>query len=171
MPIRRWTGSAGVVFHVLNRGVRRLRLFDEIGDYEAFVRVFQQAQTRVPIRCLSYCLMPNHFHLVLWPREDSDIFSFMSWLTLTHSKRWHRWRGTNYFGASLKALTILGAKKGYELVGCNFGGTNAFFVRRDLLADHFRRPFTAENHFEPVRYFLYRKNGHPREFGPFEIVS
>jgi hypothetical protein len=83
----------------------------------------------------------------------------------------HRWRGTNYFGASLKALTILGAKKGYELVGCNFGGTNAFFVRRDLLADHFRRPFTAENHFEPVRYFLYRKNGHPREFGPFEIVS
>ncbi len=57
--------------------------------------------------------------------------------------------GTRDFGASLAALERLGRKKGYLLVGCNFGGTNAFFVREDLAANHFVGPFTAENHYEP----------------------
>ena len=85
---------AGVVFHVLNRGVRRLRLFDQPGDYRAFQKVFGEAQKRVPIRCLAYCLMPNHFHLVLWPTTDTELSAFMAWLTATHSKRWHARRGT-----------------------------------------------------------------------------
>ena len=85
---------AGVVFHVLNRGVRRLRLFDRPGDYRAFLEVFREAQQRIPIRCLAYCLMPNHFHLVLWPRTDTELSAFMAWLTTTHSKRWHAWRRT-----------------------------------------------------------------------------
>ena len=32
-------------------------------------------------------------------------------------------------------------------MGCNFVGTNAFFVRSDLVGDHFSRPYTAEHHF------------------------
>jgi putative transposase len=94
MPYRRRAGMAGVVFHVLNRGVRRLRLFDRPGDYGAFLQVFREAQDRIPIRCLAYCLMPNHFHLVLWPRADEELSAFMAWLTATHSKRWHAWRRT-----------------------------------------------------------------------------
>jgi hypothetical protein len=54
------------------------------------------------------------------------------------------WSGTNHYGASLKALELLGQSKGYVLVGCDFGGNNAFFVREDLTADHFCAPFTAE---------------------------
>ncbi len=54
-------------------------------------------------------------------------------------------------GASLKALTDLGARKGYSLVGCNIGGVNAFFIRNDLLGDHFVPPYSAENHYEPKR--------------------
>jgi len=88
-----------MVFHVLNRGVRRLRLFDHAGDYAAFLRVMAAAQQKVPMRCLSYCLMPNHFHLVLWPQGDGDLSRFMFWLLSTHSKRWHLWRGTNGTGA------------------------------------------------------------------------
>lgn len=57
-------------------------------------------------------------------------------------------------GASLKALELLGLEKGYELVGCGFTGCNAFFVRTDLAGDHFLRPSTAEQHFEPLRDFL-----------------
>lgn len=94
MPYPRRVGAAGVVFHVLNRGVRRLRLFDQPGDYRAFLEVFREAQERVPIRCLAYCLMPNHFHLVLWPSSDTELSAFMAWLTATHSKRWHAWRQT-----------------------------------------------------------------------------
>lgn len=64
------------------------------------------------------------------------------------------WNGTNYFGASLSALAQLGAQKGYDLVGCSLSGVNAFFVRRDLVADRFHAPGSAEEHYEPARYFL-----------------
>lgn len=76
------------------------------------------------------------------------------------------WDGTSYFGASLLALERLGKSKGYNLVGCNFTGTNAFFVREDLTADLFERPFTAEHHYEPNRDFLYYRNGHTRGHRP-----
>lgn len=78
---------------------------------------------------------------------------------------------TCYFGASLKSLEILGSKKGYKLVGCDFRGVNAFFVREDLVKDKFLEPFTAENHYEPYRsHYLGTKIDHPRPFafGDFE---
>ena len=66
----------------------------------------------------------------------------------------HTWDGTDYFGASLKAFETLLGLRGYKLVGCNLSGTNAFFVREDVAKDPpFCAPFTAENHYEPVRYY------------------
>jgi hypothetical protein len=62
--------------------------------------------------------------------------------------------GTNFFGASLEALVRLGRVKGYRVVGCNISGSNAFFVREDLCADHFVEPATAEEHYEPPRHFF-----------------
>ena len=70
------------------------------------------------------------------------------------------WNGTQNFGASLKALEILGRQLGYSLVGCEFIGANAFFVRDDLLADKFVEPFTSENHYEPPRYSMSHRRGH-----------
>lgn len=67
----------------------------------------------------------------------------------------YRWDGTNYFGASLKALEGLGRQKGYALVGCSLAGGNAFFVRQDLVQERFCSPFTAENHYEPPRCTLF----------------
>lgn len=71
---------------------------------------------------------------------------------------------TSHFGASLYSFEILAEKKGYSLVGCSYSGVNAFFVRNDLLQNHFHQPLTAENHYEPPRYFLYTKNGHYRSW-------
>jgi len=103
---------AGVVFHVLNRGVRRLTLFDRSSDYLAFIKVFAEAQERIPMRCLAYCLMPNHFHLVLWPQTDSELPAFMAWLTTTHSKRWHAHRRTagtgHVYQGRYKAFPVAG---------------------------------------------------------------
>ena len=70
------------------------------------------------------------------------------------------WDGTQNFGASLKALENLGRKLGYSLVGCDFNGVNAFFVRNDLAAGKFAEPFTAENHFESPRYEYVHHRGH-----------
>ncbi len=75
--------------------------------------------------------------------------------------------GNNYFGASLKAFEKLGAQKGYALVGVNYGGGNAFFVRSDLVSDEkFLPPFTAEQHYEPPRFFFALTAGHPPAAGP-----
>ena len=82
------------------------------------------------------------------------------------------WDGvTNYYGASMKALELLGAQKGYSLVGCNFTGVTCFFVRNDLLGSHFEAPFTSENHFEPARYFVRMPNGHAPGFGPVRHIT
>ena len=80
-----------------------------------------------------------------------------------------KYAGGSHFGASLKSLEKLGRAKGYTLVGCNFLGANAFFVRDDLVGDKFAAPFTAEHHYEPPRYPLVAEVvGHRRNFGPFE---
>lgn len=81
------------------------------------------------------------------------------------------WGYTNYYGASLKAFEELGTEKGYRLVGCNYTGVTAFFVRNDLVADEFLAPFTSENHFEPPRYFVRMPNGHDPGFGPMVAVG
>jgi hypothetical protein len=74
------------------------------------------------------------------------------------------WDGTQAFGASLKAFELLGHKLGYSLVGCDIVGVNAFFVRDDLVGDKFAAPYTAENHYEPPRYGLSLRWGHPSKF-------
>lgn len=67
------------------------------------------------------------------------------------------WDGTQAFGASLKAFELLGAQLEYSLVGCDIIGVNAFFIRNDVVADHFLAPFTSENHYEPPRYDLWNR--------------
>jgi putative transposase len=78
-----------MIFHCLNRSVARMTLFEKDGDYEAFERVLEEAHARVPLRILDYTVMPNHWHLVVWPESDGDVSEFFQWLTVTHSMRWH----------------------------------------------------------------------------------
>ncbi len=69
-----------------------MTIFETNGDYEAFERVLTQAVERSKMRLLSYCVMPNHWHLVVWPHEDGQLSNFVGWLTLTHTQRWHAHR-------------------------------------------------------------------------------
>ena len=81
------------------------------------------------------------------------------------------WDGTQAFGASLKSFELLGRKRGYSLVSCDITGVNAFFVRDDLVGDQFAAPYTAENHYEPPRYGLTYRWGHPStHFGDSDHV-
>ena len=89
----------GLVFHVMNRAVQKRRLFEVASDYEAFMRCLAFAHARVPVALLAYCIMPNHFHLVLMSNEDGQISKFMKLLESTHSKRWHACRRTTGTGA------------------------------------------------------------------------
>jgi len=98
MPRRRVAGSGGVVFHVLNRAVRRARLFDHDDDYRALLRLVGSTLSKVPVEMFAYCIMPNHFHFVVRPERDGDLSNYMKLLTLTHSKRWHVAHGTTGTG-------------------------------------------------------------------------
>jgi putative transposase len=69
-----------------------MTIFNDDGDYEAFEKVLAQAVERTGTRLLAYCLLPNHWHLVVWPQEDGELSRFVGWLTLTHTQRWHAHR-------------------------------------------------------------------------------
>jgi putative transposase len=84
----------GLVYHVLNRGNARRTIFQSGADYLAFVRILDEVRERVPMRIVAWCLMPNHWHLVLWPTEDGELSDYLRLVTLTHAQRWHAHRGT-----------------------------------------------------------------------------
>ena len=81
-----------MVFDVLNRGVGRRTVFDKDGDYLAFERVIDETLRTRPMRICAYCLMPNHWHFILWPKNDGDLAAFIEQLTNTHVKRWKEHR-------------------------------------------------------------------------------
>ena len=100
MPRRARSIQGGLVYHVLNRSNARLTLFHKEGDYRAFERVLEQAHARDPLRILAYCVMPNHWHMVVWPKRGSDtqVSEFFRWLTVTHTQRWHAHNHTSGTG-------------------------------------------------------------------------
>jgi putative transposase len=84
----------GQVYHALNRASARATMFEGPIDYRQFEQVLQEARARTGMRILAYCLMPNHWHLVLWPEADGQLRRFMTWLALTHTQRWHAGRAS-----------------------------------------------------------------------------
>ncbi|SIO67652.1 putative transposase [Singulisphaera sp. GP187] len=94
MPRTARASVAGLWYHVLNRGYRREAVFHKPGDYDAFVQAMTDAGSRVPVDLLGYCLMPNHFHLLVRPHSDGDLGRWMQWLLTAHARRYHRHYGT-----------------------------------------------------------------------------
>ena len=62
MPRTAWAAPGGMVFHVLNRGVARMQLFEKAGDYQAFEQVLRDTLDQSPMRICAYAVMPNHWH-------------------------------------------------------------------------------------------------------------
>jgi putative transposase len=90
MPRTGRASIGGICYHVINRGNAQIEVFHKDGDYRAFVELIGLACQRIPMRVLAYCVMPNHFHLGLWPRSDKDLGRWMQWLLTTHVRRYHR---------------------------------------------------------------------------------
>lgn len=79
----------GYIYHVLNRANGRAAIFARQRDYIAFEHILAEGLARMPMRLIGYCLMPNHWHLLLQPYHDGDLSAFMKWVTMTHVQRWH----------------------------------------------------------------------------------
>ena len=81
--------EAGLIYHVLNRGNGRQMLFRKPADFDAFERVMAEGLSRYPVDLLTWCLMGNHWHLVLRPRSDAALADLMRWVGVTHVRRHH----------------------------------------------------------------------------------
>ena len=98
MPRSRRASPDNSLHHVLNRGNRRQTIFHKRADYAAFMDILAETQNRVPMRILAVCLMPNHFHLVLWPQKGADLSAYMQWAMNVHVRRHHQHYGTTGHG-------------------------------------------------------------------------
>ena len=90
MPRTARVSVAEIWYQVLNRGNRREALFHKPADYDAFVKAMADANARLPADLLGYCLMPNHFHLVIRTHADGDLGRWLRWLLVAHAQRYHR---------------------------------------------------------------------------------
>jgi len=85
----------GQVCHVLNRGNGRQNVFHKDGDFQAFLDLLGEARKRYGIKLFAYCLMSNHFHLLLQTEKGDELSRCMQWLMTSHVRRYHRHYGTS----------------------------------------------------------------------------
>jgi len=88
MPRRARVSAGDTIYHVINRANGRVQIFENDAAYQHFESLLLEAKELTDMRILAYCVMPNHFHLVLYPRTDNDLGAFMGWLTSTHVRQY-----------------------------------------------------------------------------------
>jgi len=140
MPRTARSVEAGLIYHVLNRGNGRQRLFHKDGDFLAFEQVLGEGLKRYPVELLTYCLMPNHWHLVLRPGTNQALGKLMGWVGVTHVRRHHQHYqtrgGGHLYQGRFKSFPV--QEDRHFLVLCRYVEANA--VRAGLVkdVDHWR---------------------------------
>ena len=125
----------GEVYHVLNRGNDRKCIFKEAADYIAFLKVLREGREKARLEIYSYCIMPNHWHLVVRPERDEDLIAYMTWVTNTHVKRYHA-----HYQTTGEGHLYQGPYKNFEMEGDSHLLTVICYVegnpRRGRLVSH-----------------------------------
>ena len=89
----------GVPQHIVNRGNLRATIFRKPEDYLGFIGGLADAGERTAVRLLAFCVMPNHWHLVLWPVYGCEVSAYMQVLMNAHIRdlqRRHATAGTGH---------------------------------------------------------------------------
>ena len=68
----------GVPYHVINRSNARVTIFDKKEEYKHFEELLLEGVELTGMQILGYCIMPNHWHLVLYPKHDGDMSEFIN---------------------------------------------------------------------------------------------
>jgi putative transposase len=98
MPRARRQTPGDIVYHVLNRANGKQDIFRGVSDFNVFEKVVAEGLKKIPMRLAAYCLMSNHWHMLLWPYNDGDLSKFIHWVTMTHTQRWHAIHNTSGTG-------------------------------------------------------------------------
>jgi putative transposase len=131
MPRRPRSAAPETFFHVLNRSARRTALFSRPLEYRDFLGLLHDGLERHPVRLLAYCIMPNHWHLIVGPVNPLHLSKLLHWVTATHARRLHLRRKTVGLGpiyqGRFKSQVIQAAD---ELVrACRYVERNALRAR------------------------------------------
>ena len=134
MPRTARAVEADGYYHVLNRGNGRCNLFHKPADFDAFVRILAAGLERYPVELLAWCLMGNHWHLVLRPRADRALGRFVGWVCVTHVRRhhahYHRTGSGHLYQGRFKSFPIQDDR--HFLIACRYVERNP--VRANLVA-------------------------------------
>jgi len=82
--------AEGNIYHVLNRGNAKQEVFHKKEDYEIFIDLIREAKELHPVKLFAYCLMPNHFHLLIMPIKTKELSNFMQWLMTSQVRKHHK---------------------------------------------------------------------------------
>lgn len=83
-PLRQF--QLNMPYHIYNRGNRKSNIFWDVKDYLRFMKRLKEYKDRFEIDLICYCLMPNHFHLLLKTQKEDAITKFMLTLSTSYSK-------------------------------------------------------------------------------------
>ncbi|NQT75776.1 MAG: transposase [Candidatus Omnitrophica bacterium] len=84
----------GFIYHVLNRGNGKQEIFHKDQDYKVFIELMQEAKKKHPVKIFEYCLMPNHFHMVMMVVQAEEFIRYMQWLMTSHVRKYHAHYGS-----------------------------------------------------------------------------
>jgi len=82
--------SDGGIYHLINRGNGQQPVFHKDGDYQAFTELMMEMSERFAVELFAWCLMTNHYHLVVRPNKAELLSKGMHWFQSTHVRRYHR---------------------------------------------------------------------------------
>jgi putative transposase len=124
---------AGAIYHVMNRGDRREPIFQDDADRHRFVETLGEACVRSGWQAHAYCLMSNHFHLVVETPQPT-LVAGMKWFLGTYTGRFNRRHKLigHLFSGRYKSLVVDGSGSGYLRTVCEYVHLNP--VRAKLLA-------------------------------------
>lgn len=87
MPRIARVAVGGEVYHCINRANGRATIFSTDDEYRHFEALLLEGVELTGMRILAYVIMPNHWHLVLYPHNDTDMGEFIRWVTTTHVRQ------------------------------------------------------------------------------------
>lgn len=98
MPRQARIDVAGEVYHVINRANARSLIFETENDFISVLGAIEETFIKLPLDIFSFCIMSNHWHFAVRPKQDGDMGRFFGKLTQTITQRWHAFHHTTGFG-------------------------------------------------------------------------
>lgn len=117
--------TVGGIYHVINRGNMRMQVFDDAEDYDYFLDLLKTARKRFAVELHAFCLMPNHFHLLLVPQKEKSLSQFMQWVMTSHVRYYHKKHHTSGHVWQGRFKSFIVEKESYYLTLLRYIEANA----------------------------------------------